>query len=31
MIKLQTSNGSENDKHKKQHKYTVDEALQAVQ
>ena len=30
MIESETSRGSENDKHNKQHKYTLDEALQAV-
>ena len=30
MIKLETSSGSENDKHNKRHKYTLDEALQSV-
>ena len=30
MIELETSSGSENDKHNKRHKYTLDEALQAV-
>ena len=30
MIKLETSSGSENDKHNKRHKYALDEALQAV-
>ena len=30
MIKLETGSDSDNDKHKKHHKYTLDEALQAV-
>ena len=30
MIELETKSGSENDKHNKRHKYTLDEALQAV-
>ena len=30
MIELERSSGSENDKHNKWHKYTLDEALQAV-
>ena len=30
MIKLDTGSESENDKHNKHHKYTLDEALQAV-
>ena len=30
MIKLETSSGSDNDKHNKHHKYTLDEPLQAV-
>ena len=30
MIKLKTSSESDNDKHNKHHKYTLDEALQAV-
>ena len=30
MIELETRSGSENDKHNKQHKYTLDEAFQAV-
>ena len=30
MIELETSSGSENDKHNKRHKYALDEALQAV-
>ena len=30
MIKLETSSGSENDKHNKRHRYTLDETLQAV-
>ena len=29
-IELETSSGSENDKHNKRYKYTPDEALQAV-
>ena len=30
MIELETSTGSENDKHNTRHKYTPDEAIQAV-
>ena len=30
MIKLEAGSDSDNDKHKKHHKYTLDEALQAV-
>ena len=30
MIELETSSGSDNVKHHKHHKYTLDEALQAV-
>ena len=30
MIELETSSSSDNDKHNKHHKYTVDEALQVV-
>ena len=30
MIGLETSSGSENDKHNKWHKYPLDEVLQAV-
>ena len=30
MIELERSSGSDNDKHNKHHKYTLDEALQAV-
>ena len=30
MIELETSNSSDNDKHNKHHKYTLDEAFQAV-
>ena len=30
MIELETSSGSDNVKHNKHHKYTLDEALQAV-
>ena len=30
MIDLETCSGSENDKHNKRHRYTLDEALQAV-
>ena len=30
LIKLETGSGSDNDKHNKHHKYTLDEALQAV-
>ena len=30
MIELETSSGNDNDKHNKHHKYTLDEALQAV-
>ena len=30
MIKLETGSDSDNDKHNKRHKYTLDEALQAV-
>ena len=30
MIKLETGRDSDNDKHNKHHKYTLDEALQAV-
>ena len=30
MIELEACSGSENDKHNKGHKYTLDEALQAV-
>ena len=30
MIELETSSGSDNDKYNKHHKYTLDEALQAV-
>ena len=30
MIELETCSVSENDKHNKRHKYTLDEALQAV-
>ena len=30
MIELETSTGSENDKHNNRHKYTLDEAIQAV-
>ena len=30
MIELETSSSSENGKHSKWHKYTLDEALQAV-
>ena len=30
IIELETSSGSENDKHSKRYKYTLDKALQAV-
>ena len=30
MIELETRSGSDNDKHNNHHKYTLDEALQAV-
>ena len=30
MIELETGSGSDNDKHNKYHKYTLDEVLQAV-
>ena len=30
MTELETSTGSENDKHNKRYKYTLDEAIQAV-
>ena len=30
MIKLETGSDSDNDKHNKRHKYTLDEALQTV-
>ena len=30
MIELETCSGSENDKHNKRHRYTLDEDLQAV-
>ena len=30
MIELETNSGSENDKHNKRHRYTLDESLQAV-
>ena len=30
MIELEKSNGSDNDKHSKHHKYTLDEPLQDV-